>query len=77
MALVRRFFKFVAGAIRDPNSLDASSSRLIAWLCAFAGCFCAVYATVHNQATASLVGVITALIGGGAVALINRTSTEK
>lgn len=74
--LIKRFGRFLLGAIRDPHSLDASSTRLIAWVCAIVGSFCAIYGTVHNQVTASLVGLVTALVGGGAVALLNRTPTK-
>lgn len=72
----KKFIKFWMGAFRDPVTLDASSSRLIAWGCAIVAWFISIWTAVHGQVTATIVALVTALVAQGAVALINRTTKE-
>jgi hypothetical protein len=75
--LVKKFIKFWMGAVRDPNTLDASSTRLIAWGCAIIAWAMSIWITLHAQWAVSTVAAVTAVLVQGCVAIVNRPSTTK
>lgn len=74
---IREVVKFIIGAVQDPITLGASSSRGIAWGCAIVGWIISIHSVYHNNVTASIVALVTALVGQGAVAIMNRTTKEQ
>lgn len=73
---LRALYNFVEGFIRDPNTLDGSSSRGIAWGCAIVAWIVVLHAAFSiGGLTLAVASVTTALIGGGAVAIMTKTST--
>lgn len=81
LALVQRAITVALGFVRERTS--ESSTRLVMILCAATGCACAIGAVVfafrnptQTGTTTALVGVVSALILNGCVAIALRTRSH-
>ncbi len=81
-SMIQRVVAWVADFVQE-RDLSSSCTRLCAILCCVTGCCCAggtlwfAFTNPGQPATvAALVGLSTALIGGGCVAIVNRTRID-
>lgn len=68
--------RWLVGALQDPVTLDGSSARILAFGCVLLAAFATIYGLTHGVDPVGIAAIDTALVGGGAVALLSRKKAD-